>query len=52
MQGERGKDNSRNWKLEEGSLLEVEWTKELMCLFTLSEGVSEPWPLQFCIYSE
>jgi hypothetical protein len=52
MQGERGKDNNINWELEEGILLEVEWMKELMCLFTLNKGVSEPWPLQFCIFSE
>jgi hypothetical protein len=42
----------QKWELEEGSLLKVEWTKELMCLFALNKGVSKPWPLQFCIVSE
>jgi hypothetical protein len=33
------------WNIEEGILLEVEWMKELMCLFSLNKGVSESRPL-------
>jgi hypothetical protein len=38
-------------ELEDGSLLEVEWTKELMYMFTLSEGVSEPWLAAILVFT-
>jgi hypothetical protein len=31
-------------KLQEGILLDVDWTKELMCLLTLNKGVYGPCP--------
>jgi hypothetical protein len=36
MQGERGKDNNKNGSSKRVALLEVEWMKELMCMFTLT----------------
>jgi len=32
-------------------MLEVEWTKEVMCLFTLIEGVSQPWPTKMLVFT-
>lgn len=38
-------------EIEEGSMFKVEWTKELMFLFTLSEGVSKPWSAAILVFT-